>query len=227
MKQEQNSTKPIAVYKITNTVNGKTYIGQSNDPKKRLKEHLGQHRPDCWKLKKAIIKYGRESFVMVVLSWYATQQSANEAEIAAIAAHDSIKRGYNISAGGNGPGVGEANHMFGKKRPDLAEWNKQTKTGVKWTEEQKARLRGRIMSEETRAKKSKAMTGKKMPISFVNAMTGHTNPRAKPVRLSKGMFSLTFQCGRYAAAFLGANKTSIPRALSGSKRLHGWLVENV
>lgn len=225
MKQNNDSTAKLAVYRITNTANGKVYIGQTNNPRKRLKEHLGQHRPDCWKFKRAVEKYGRNAFKMVILSWHDTQQEADQAEIDAIKTHNSVADGYNIRSGGNGPGVGEDNHMFGRKRPDIAEWNRRTKSGVKWTEEQKARLRGRPMTEETRAKKSVAMRGRKMPENFVQLMTGHTNPRARRVKLTRGIFSLTFQCGRYAAKFLGANKASIPRALTRNKKLHGWLVE--
>ena len=57
--------KTIGIYKITNNINNKCYIGSSNNIKKRLAEHkrclrLGNHHSII--LQRAYIKYGLEKF---------------------------------------------------------------------------------------------------------------------------------------------------------------------
>ena len=60
------------IYKITNKVNGKCYIGQSVDIAKRWREHTGwsfnKKRPEYeYPLYRAIRKYGIESFLFEII----------------------------------------------------------------------------------------------------------------------------------------------------------------
>lgn len=60
----------IGIYKITNTVNGKVYIGQSINIEKRWKRHiyeLSKNRHGNLHLQSAWNKYGSSSFVFKVL----------------------------------------------------------------------------------------------------------------------------------------------------------------
>lgn len=79
-----------AIYKITNQVNQKSYIGQSINPEKRFLAHKSAARNHRFgssqALYYAINKYGEENFIMEVLEW---TENYNEREIALI-------REYNI-----------------------------------------------------------------------------------------------------------------------------------
>lgn len=57
------------IYKITNTVNGKSYIGKTiHEPEKgRIRQHLNEESPECRALHNAIKKYGREAFTYKIL----------------------------------------------------------------------------------------------------------------------------------------------------------------
>lgn len=94
------------IYKITNKVNGKVYIGQSVHIKQRWKNHK---KDAFWEkgseynypLYRAMRKYGIENFSFEVLE-QCQQSELNEKEIQYIAAYQSWgKNGYNQCEGGN------------------------------------------------------------------------------------------------------------------------------
>lgn len=85
------------LYKVTNTVNGKVYIGMTCRPKTRFKEHLGKNST-CTKLKHAIQKYGKENFEFTILC-IGSEEYILDLEEKAIIAYDSIDNGYNLVLG--------------------------------------------------------------------------------------------------------------------------------
>lgn len=95
---------PVAIYKITNKENGKLYIGQSINPKKRFQAHKRSSSP-CLALKKAISKYGKKSFEMEVLVWCPDKIYADDVEIKLIEAYKTCIDGYNIREGGSSTSV--------------------------------------------------------------------------------------------------------------------------
>lgn len=104
---------PVAIYKIVNAVNGRMYIGQSVNPTYRAKRHFWKNN-GCVKLRRAVEKYGRDSFSFSVLCWCVDKADANEAEELLIALGDTRVSGYNITPGGFGTGAGKDNPFFGK-----------------------------------------------------------------------------------------------------------------
>ena len=61
--------KIIGVYKITNKINGKCYIGKSIDIKARFSDHKKpSNLKSHYKIYKAFVKYGVENFNFEVLS---------------------------------------------------------------------------------------------------------------------------------------------------------------
>lgn len=107
------------IYKITNKVNNKIYIGKTKDKygnssfgiDRRFKQHIvnaytKSKYNDCPKLYNAIRKYGRESFCVEELD-RTTIDKYDDMEIEYIRQYNSMSDevGYNIAAGGMGRSV--------------------------------------------------------------------------------------------------------------------------
>lgn len=105
------------IYKITNLINGKLYIGQTTRSiEERFKQHLKPSNR-CTILKEAIKKYGRENFKIELIE-ICKKEDLDIKEIFWIKELNTISpNGYNIVGGGNkGPIMtGNKNWMFGKK----------------------------------------------------------------------------------------------------------------
>lgn len=88
------------IYKITNKVNGKSYIGQTRYTIEfRWRQH--QHKKDNTYFHNAIHKYGIENFSIEVLEECDTKD-LNSREIFYIAKYDTFNNGYNLTIGGDG-----------------------------------------------------------------------------------------------------------------------------
>lgn len=93
------------IYKITNKINGKIYVGQTI---KTLTERFQKH---CWctttndayhfnmAIKKAIRKYGKENFTIELIE-EVEQDKLDEREVYWISYYDSYNKGYNCTLGG-------------------------------------------------------------------------------------------------------------------------------
>lgn len=97
----------MLIYRIYNTVNGKSYIGQTiKKPEDRWQEHLqhvnGKHINDQSKvLYKAMRKYGIDNFAFEILQDnIETYEQLDKAEIYWIDYYDSFLHGYNATRGG-------------------------------------------------------------------------------------------------------------------------------
>lgn len=108
------------IYKITNLVNGKCYIGETTQFKRRITQHFSDLRSNSHvnlKLQHAFNKYGEENFKVEIL-FSCPDEERYQREIETIAKYDSFDHGYNLTPGGDGPGghhmTGENNPMYGK-----------------------------------------------------------------------------------------------------------------
>jgi group I intron endonuclease len=176
------------VYKITNVINGKIYIGRTVKPLSyRWVDHLSETRRGSELLfHKAIRKYGEENFKVEELSKHDTDEELNAAEIAAIALYRSHERecGYNLTYGGEGmratdetrKKISEAamgnTRALGLIRGPQSEEHKrkliEARTGKKRSPEAIAKfsatMKGHIVSDETKQKISDAHKGRKFSI---------------------------------------------------------------
>ena len=88
------------IYKITNKVNGKSYIGQTRYTVEfRWRQH--QHKKDNCYFHNAIHKYGVENFIVETIE-ECNVEDLNSREIFYIAKYDTFNNGYNLTIGGDG-----------------------------------------------------------------------------------------------------------------------------
>ena len=90
------------VYKITNMVNGKIYIGYTSQTlNRRFNQHKAKSKTNNLdNLHKAIVKYGFNNFKIELISSHNEMIDALNNEKKLIAEYNTIKNGYNISSGG-------------------------------------------------------------------------------------------------------------------------------
>lgn len=98
----------IGIYKITNKINNKAYVGQSNNIERRFKEHQTCGRRSGIPLDVAIEKYGIENFVYEVLEECSIDE-LNAKETYWIEKLQTNLTGYNCNLGGEQGSVGEEN----------------------------------------------------------------------------------------------------------------------
>ena len=94
----------VGIYKITNKVNGKCYIGQSQDIATRFREHkylLRRNKYGNRKIQNAWNKYGEGNFTFEVIE-ECTVDELDEKEMKYIKEYDSHYNGYNNTDGGGG-----------------------------------------------------------------------------------------------------------------------------
>jgi len=96
------------VYSIFNKLNGKIYIGKTNDPERRWRRHRRTAKDDDnydkFYIHRAIAKYGVNNFTFTAFQTFEKEEDCNAAEIYWIKffnCRDS-KFGYNLTNGGEG-----------------------------------------------------------------------------------------------------------------------------
>lgn len=158
----------IGIYKITNKINNKIYIGQSNNINRRKNEHRSVKHETNESLKKAYIKYGLENFDFQVLEECKLEE-LNDREKYWI---KLLKPQYNRTSGGNG----SPNHKISEETKQLLKqkgkdfWNSldnETKNKI-ITNNLKGPKIGHEVSKETRQKLREHNLGKKQSLETIN-----------------------------------------------------------
>lgn len=171
----------MIIYKTTNLLNGKIYIGQDtkNDP-----NYIGSGKI----IKEAIRKYGKSNFSKEILEKCDSIESLNEREIYWISFYDSTNNeiGYNILKGGLGSsGFKQSEDVIRKIRennksekfreimasPSVAEKisqgqknsikKKELHSSIEYREKMSSSLKGRKINDDHRKKLSESLKGKK------------------------------------------------------------------
>lgn len=159
----------ISVYKITNLINSKCYIGISSNPTSRWGTHLScakTHRTDCPKLYRAINKYGAVNFSFEIIDTADTRPQAFVLERHYISHFNAIENGMNIDEGGVGSPLVHARKKKGSQwpkgsgKPLSEETKKRMKESAKRGKDNP--LYGKPRSIEVKQKISKAQKGKKL-----------------------------------------------------------------
>ena len=123
------------IYKTTNNINGKIYIGQKkytriNSIKNPVPSYIGSGTH----LINAVDMYGKENFSREILCWCTNKQALDDCEIFFIKHFDATNQeiGYNVSSGGQ---LHMPDIIVGLSGPDNPNY------GNKWTDEMKERQR--------------------------------------------------------------------------------------
>ena len=194
--------KKYIIYKFTNIINGKSYIGLTcRDFNIRKYEHIYESQIDSkFKFHQAILKYEIDNFNWEILECnILTIKEANEREIYYIQLFDTYKNGYNMTKGGGG----REDYYFSEI---ARERMRQAKLGTTRSQEAKnktsKKLSGVPKSETHRLKVIKAITGLKrsdeeklkMSERMIGKLAIDKNPAAIKVNIYDSNGTLKFTC---------------------------------
>lgn len=168
------------IYKATNKINGKCYIGQTKFTLEKRKLEHENSSYNCY-FHKALKKYGLDNF-----SWEIIENgilNLNKKEIFYINEYNSFKNGYNLTIGGEGfpisektkkkiskslmgRFVGKNNPFYGKTHSNetkakLSEIAKNRKHSKETKEKIRQSSLGRMHTEESKIKMSNMKKGQK------------------------------------------------------------------
>ncbi|MBQ7819894.1 MAG: GIY-YIG nuclease family protein [Bacteroidales bacterium] len=200
------------VYKITNKVTGKIYIGITNQGSgARYRHHwyearIGESAP----IHKSMAKYGEENFILEIIDFADTYEELKEKEKFWIKELNSMDRkiGYNLTEGGDG--------TFGRMHSE------ETKEKIR----QKAI--GRKISEETKKRMSEARKGRCSDVQRIHLKNIAIQTKAIPVlQFSKnGEFIARYESVSEASRQTGINSDTIERQLKKPlKNPNDWRVK--
>ena len=150
----------MEIYKATNQINGKSYIGLTENMQARRTTHFYEAKKNCpYYFHRAIRKHGENAFEWEIIAICDSREEAGKLEIKLIGEHDTYKNGYNSTTGG------ESGYTMSAETRKRMSNVKQGRSGRSLNKETRIKiantLRGRKDSIETRAKKSAAHTGSK------------------------------------------------------------------
>lgn len=213
-----------SIYKATNTINGKVYIGFDSNWPRRKSVHKSLSKNPTQKFHKALKKYGWNNF-----NWEILYQSKNGEyclsvmEPYFIDENNSFNDGYNMTLGGEG--------TFGKKswlgkkhtkesKRKISESNSgkirtkehsenisKSKLGKKikpFTDEHKKKI-----SESHKGKKPFEMT-KEIAQKISKSLSGGNHYSAKPVNIN----GIVYSCKKEAIQKLGINSYQLNKLLT-------------
>lgn len=201
------------IYKLTNKINGKLYIGMTSyTPKKRFDKHVYEatHRINKGRLHKAIRKHGRENFLIEIVE---TLEADNKLELKKIMSDREIfyiqnlntmdqEIGYNCTSGGEGAWGHSVSDETKKRLSDLNTGKKQSKEAI--------------------AKTVAANTGSKRSSESKRLMREAASSRMKVVEQYDlgGNFIAEYRCTTEAAEACNGDFRGISACTKGKQKTH-------
>lgn len=191
------------IYKITNKVNGKIYIGLTTKGSGvRYRQHWNESRiGEPAPIHNAMRKYGEDNFIVEIIDFAETVNELKEKEKYYIAKYNATDKsiGYNVSLGGDG------------------------NMGYTHSEEIKQKLRELALnrppaSEETRRKISEANKGRKPNATTRAELEKHNVKTSKTIcQFDKDLnFIAEYPSIAEAARQTGIDRTTIQKQLNGT-----------
>lgn len=203
--------KILYIYRITNLINSKKYIGKHSSD-----VILNRYYGSGIAIKKAIFKYGKESFRKDVICICESEDELNLAEIFNIEKEGTFLKGYNMTKGGEG--------ILGHK------WSKEAiakgaLSRKKYYEEHPEAIERMSNFAKTRTGDKNSFYGKKLSAEHIEkmrkarviAITGANNPSA--VRVLCVEENREFSTAKEAALFCGlVTSTTILKCAKGQRK---------
>ena len=169
------------IYKITNKIDGKIYIGQTieKDPFRRIRRHFQQVKTKGISyLKRSINKYGKDNFEIDILFCCLDSIYINDMEKYFISYYNcQIPNGYNIKSGGEQGGSlpEEVKKQQGLKVKEWYKNNSHPFKGKKFSEshiEALSKARKGFDSEARKKARAKSHEQMRIKIKAINIQTG-------------------------------------------------------
>ena len=210
----------MLIYKLTNTVNGKAYVGLTT---KTVEERFKEHCNSKYVIGKAIRKYGKDSFTVETLETVNDINKLGDYERFYIWLYDTIApNGYNLTDGGE-----SGFKMSEESKQKLSE----AKKGKKHSEETKQKMREAKkcgISEEHKQKMSEARKGEKNPMLGKKLSEETKQKMGKSVAQYdlEGRLLQIYKSTTEAEMFTGVGSTCIIKVCRGKRDTAGgyiWL----
>lgn len=198
----------MIIYKATNLINGKTYIGQTvRTLRARMLEHL---RHDKTHFDRALKKYGIENFKVVIIDSANTVDDLNEKEIFWINFYRSFgENGYNMCEGG-GNTIGY--HHTEQTKKAMSEKKRTVYVGAKNP------FYGKHHSKESCEKMSQSRKGRIITPEWRKHISENSKSKVKVQNIETGE---VFNSVKEAAEKYKIAPTHISRVCRGKRKTSG------
>ncbi len=235
----------MIIYKITNLINDKIYVGKQETTRK---DYLGSGTL----IKKAIKKYGRENFKKEILEYCETKEELNEREIYWIEKLNAIKEGYNIATGGEGGDLSKYrknslknktyDEIYGNKKAQILKKIKSNNVkgiknpmfGTKLSKEHLEKMKigkknsNYIFTEKHKNNLRKSLTGRKLSVETKNKMSNTRKGKSKSgikLLIYDKDFNLIKKCEsiKIASEFTSLHYRTIQRCLYKGKNVENFI----
>ena len=196
----------MIIYKITNNINNKIYIGQTTRTlEERIAEHKRKRNP---LISKAIKKYGIENFSIEIIDKASAINELNEKEFYYIKKYNSISpNGYNQCEGGG--------NTIGYKHTEEAKAKMSNKKSEMYLGENNP-FYGKTHTEEAKAKMSEKRKGRKLTEEWKTNIGN--SQKKKVVNIDTGE---VFNSVKEASEYYNLKDTHISRVCKGKRNKTG------
>jgi len=211
----------MVIYKITNNINDKVYIGQTvGSLEKRWSRHLWQCtlKRNGMAITNSINKYGKEIFFIEEIDKAENIEELNEKEIYYINFYNSLSpNGYNLVTGGKNRRLSE------ETKRKISESNKGKKASDATKRKLSESHKGKKMSDATKKKLSELNRGKKPSDNTIRGSIEH-NQKTYTMISPEGEV-ITFTNMKLFCIKNNLSNSKLCLVASGKRRTHkGWTI---